>query len=442
MKTAAIIAEYNPFHNGHKYQIEETRRLTGADFILVLMSGDFVQRGAPAIFNKYLRTRMALLGGADVVLELPSLYALSSAEFFAGGGVSLLNALGVVDCLSFGSECGDIRLLENAAQFLLTEPESYRLLLSSFLKQGMSFPAARGKALLRSARDTFLPGENPEAFLSSPNNILALEYCKALLALHSSIRPVTVKRTGSGYHDTALSDDGSLYDSASAIRYAIEHANAAQLRNASQLQDATQLRNAAQLQDALQLQGTSQLQDALQLQDDVQFLSADDFSSLLHYNLLTQCQNGFAQYLDCGSELSARIIRYLPDFTDFTGFCALLKSKNLTFTRISRALIHILLYMTTPEEYLQPVKDRKLPVPYARLLGFRRESAKLLSSIKKHSDIPLISKPADAGNILSESGLAMLKQDMLAANIYESVFSQKYQKKLPVNEYRQSPVIL
>lgn len=399
MKTAAIIAEYNPFHNGHKYQIEETKRLTGADFILVVMSGDFVQRGAPAVFNKYLRTRMALLGGADVVLELPCLYAVSSAEFFAGGGVSLLNRLGVTDYLSFGSECGDIHAIQNCAEFFISEPSAYRRLLASFLKQGMSFPAARNEAFLQTAGNDSSFGEIPDSLLSSPNNILALEYCKSLTALHSSITPITIKRLGDAYHETSLNEDSSVFSSASAIRRTIEEGSG-------------------------------------------EFLTCDDFSSLLHYRLLMEYQNGFTKYLDCSSELSRRIAKYLPDFTDFTGFTALLKSKNITYTKVSRALIHILLDITTPDSYLQPVLKRELSVPYARLLGFKKEAAPLLSAIKQNSEIPIISKPADAGNILDDAALSMLEQDIFAGNIYESVFSQKYKRKLPVNEYRQSPVII
>jgi predicted nucleotidyltransferase len=392
MKTAAIIAEYNPFHDGHRYQIEETRRLTGADYVLVLMSGDFVQRGAPAAFNKYIRTEMALYGGADAVIELPSLYALSSAEFFAGGAVTLLNQLGMVDYLSFGSECGDIALLKAHAGILADGAE---LSLSAFLKQGFSFPAARNQAVLQT--------ENiPDTLLTSPNNILALEYCKSLLVTGSSITPVTIRRKGASYHETALQGTED-YNSAAAIRNAMENG-----------------RVMAQYPSC--------------------FLSCNDFSALLHYKLLTECGQGFTQYLDCSHDLSAKIIKKLPDFTDFTGFCTLLKSRDITYTRISRVLTHILLGITTPQAYSQPLSERKLPVSYARLLGFRKEAAGLLSSVKRNSSIPLISKLADASSLLDSQALSMLEQDIFTADIYESVFSHKYNKRPSVNEYRQSPV--
>lgn len=422
MKTAAIIAEYNPFHNGHQYQIEETRRLTGADFILVLMSGDFVQRGAPAIYNKYIRTKMALVGGADAVIELPSLYAVSSAEFFAGGSISLLNCLGVVDDLSFGSECGDIEMIQTCSKLLTSDTPEYNNSLSSFLKQGLSFPVARNKAILQTACPSgagphsgnalSLSEETVNSLFAAPNNILALEYCKALLAADSGITPVTIKRKGDAYHETILNKDASVFSSASAIRNAIEGTKAL----------------TAQL---------SHLPDS--------FLTCNDFSSLLYYKLLMEREEGYAKYLDCSNDLSDKIIKNLPEYTDFTGFCSLLKSKDLTYARISRVLTHILLGITTPDSFRQPLSERKLPVPYARLLGFRKNSTELLSSIKKNSSIPLISKLADAPSLLgkepSGNALQMVKQDILASDIYESVFSHKYKRGL-LNEYKQSPIIL
>lgn len=409
MKTAAIIAEYNPFHNGHKYQIEETRRLTGSDFILVLMSGSFVQRGAPAIFNKYVRTKAALLGGADAVLELPSLYAVSSAEFFAGGSVALLNQLGIIDYLSFGSEYGDIRFIKNCADMLVADDPEYNSALSSFLKQGLSYPSARNKAVLQTisssglnhllSKDGAWSEETINKLFAAPNNILAIEYCKALLALNSSIIPVTMKRQGAGYHETNLSDESGNFNSASAIRNVIEQ------------------------------------------RTDTDHLTSNDFSTLLHYKLLTEREQGFTKYLDCSEALSAKIIKKLPAFTDFTGFCNLLKSKDITYARISRVLTHILLGITTPDSYMQPLAERKLYTPYVRLLGFKKDSAGLLSSIKKNSSIPLISKLADAGAILDKQALTMLKQDILISDIYESVYSSKY-KKGSLNEYEQSPIII
>lgn len=413
MKTAAVIAEYNPFHAGHKYQIEETRRLTGADYILAVMSGDFVQRGAPAIYNKYIRTGMALSGGADAVIELPVLYAVSSAEYFAGGSITLLNRLGVTDYLSFGSECGDIELIQNCSRLLFSNSSAYNNTLSSFIRQGYSFPAARNKAVLQAVSSS---GKNHmendiNTLFASPNNILALEYCKTLLATNSSIVPVTVRRQGDPYHETVVNKDPSVFSSASAIRNVIE-------QNHGPENTAVSSENLPSC-----------------------FLTCNDFSLLLHYKLLTQAGRGFTGYLDCTQDLSDKIVKNLPAFTDFTGFCSLLKSKDITYSRISRVLTHILLDITAPDSFKDPLAARNLPVPYARLLGFKKASSDLLAAIKKNSSIPLISKLADASSLMNNAAFMQMKQDIMAGNIYESVFSNKYKKEM-LNEYRQSPVIL
>lgn len=201
MKVVGIIAEYNPFHRGHEYQIRYVRETLGADYVIVAMSGDFVQRGAPALMEKYLRAEMALLGGADLVLELPIQVSTASAEGFAAGGVSLLDGLGCVDELCFGSECGDTEILMETARILVAEPPVYRDFLQKNLRDGMSFPLARSRALtsyvaksaisdVSSGDGHFIFPEQMDSILSSPNNILGIEYCKALLRQNSSIRPM------------------------------------------------------------------------------------------------------------------------------------------------------------------------------------------------------------------------------------------------------------
>ena len=227
MKVVGIIAEYNPFHRGHEYQIRYAKETLGADYVVIAMSGDFVQRGAPALMEKHVRAEMALLGGADLVLEMPVQTATASAEGFATGGVSLLDGLGVIDELCFGSECGDTEILMDVAEILVKEPYEYRDLLQQNLRAGMSFPAARSSALIGYIQEKIASGLNTLGtsseyiglVLSSPNNILGIEYCKALLRLNSRIIPHALLRKGSGYHDTdfsLLSDD--KFPSASGIR--------------------------------------------------------------------------------------------------------------------------------------------------------------------------------------------------------------------------------
>ena len=226
MKTAGIIAEYNPFHRGHEYQIQYTKEKLGADYVIVTMSGDYVQRGTPALISKHLRAEMALRCGADLVLEMPVSVSTASAEAFAMGGVSLLDSLGVVDMLCFGSESGEISTLQKLAEILVKEPDEYKHLLKSFLSQGLSFPTARSQALTEylkavcrltkanTVEDSATFSSNAARILNTPNNILGIEYCKALLRLNSKIQPVTIRRKGMGYHDT-FADSGSLTETPS-----------------------------------------------------------------------------------------------------------------------------------------------------------------------------------------------------------------------------------
>ncbi|MCM1538856.1 MAG: nucleotidyltransferase family protein [bacterium] len=257
MKIAAVIAEYNPFHNGHAYQLQRIKKDYGYDFVIVVMSGDFTQRGEPAIVDKHARAQMALLGGADLVIELPAYYACASAEYFATGAVSVLHGLGCVDALFFGSESEDTdascpkppALFMRAAEILLKEPAVYRDTLADSLRRGRGYAAARMEALTAAMRhnDMTMPpdaatqldaattksvaampintacgtsdgADKPDALsatLSQPNNTLGIEYCKALLRIQSSIQPFAIKRIGGGYHDTDTTD---AYASAEAIR--------------------------------------------------------------------------------------------------------------------------------------------------------------------------------------------------------------------------------
>lgn len=411
MKVNGIIAEYNPFHNGHLYQLTTAKDKPGADYTIIAMSGNFMQRGAPALLDKFTRTKMALLCGADLVLELPSYYALSSAEDFAMGGVSLLDKLGVVDSLCFGSECGDISVLEKIAEILVQEPAEYVELLRGYLKEGLSFPTARSKALLR--YDASLA--KYEDVLTSPNNILGIAYCKALLRRESSMNAWTVKRMGAGYHEMNLVGSAS---SATAIRQAI--------------QDDVDL---SYLKQHMPEEAFAVLEATLRESSPV---FANDFSSLLHYKLLQEQKNGYESFMDVSPELSDRIRNSLYDFKDFETFCDLLKRKDMTHTRISRCLMHILLDMKT-----NALEEFKVPdyVPYARVLGFRKDSTSLLSAIKENASIPLITKLADAEGILSEDAYDMLQEDLRVNQIYQSVQALKNGTTIE-NEYRTQIVIV
>ncbi len=413
MKINGIIAEYNPFHNGHKYHLEESLRRTGADYTIVVMSGNFVQRGDAALLPKQARAETALRCGADLVLELPVLYACSSSEYFANGAVTLLDRLGVVTHLCFGSECGDTKLLKKAAEFLIKEPPAYRLALLQGLKQGLTYPQARacGMAVFRNqkAAEALSPTEFSSGVWqkdSHPNDILGTDYIRALLKRESTIQPMTIQRLGADYNDAALpalpaspppagSDQNIISVSALAIRLAL-----------------LQGRDPSEILPCMPSEAAIILERELARQ---RFLCGDDFSSVLHYKLLLEQKTGFEKYLDVSRDLSNRITKLLGAFKGFSSFCGLLKTKNITYARISRCLLHILLNLEKKDMELARAMDY---VPYARVLGFRKTAAPLLHAIRSHSSIPLVTKLADAHRLLSPDAFQMLQKDLLATEIY------------------------
>lgn len=398
MKTVGLITEYNPFHNGHAYHIEKAKMLTGADRVIVVMSGDFVQRGAPAVMPKHLRAESALLSGASLIIELPVCFATGSAEYFAQGSISLLNRLGCIDSICFGSECGDLHLLKEIAQILADEPIEYQAALKQALKEGASFPAARQEALN-------IYSDKYSEILASPNNILGIEYLKALAKIHSKMEPFTIKRIGAGYHDMDI--DGQ-FSSATAIRSDIY-----QLADVNSSSESLPLTH-------IQTQVPSSCHELMKKNYQTRYpVKADDFSLLLKAKLLSETAGSLSHYLDMSPELANRILRLRNDYLSFEQFCDLLKTKELTRSRISRSFIHVLLGITN--DWLTAMKA---PAPYARILGFRRDHADLLGILKRTSDIPLITSPARA--VLADTAYQMLELDIYASNLYESVITDLY----------------
>lgn len=423
MKIVGIIAEYNPFHTGHEFHIERAKKITGADAAIVIMSGDYVQRGMPAIMPKHLRAQMALSCGADVVFELLVCYATGSAEYFATGAVSLLEMLGCVDYLCFGSECGDLELLQEIADVLCKEPAHYKVLLQKHFKNGNTFPAARKLAfteyLSQNQSLSCISGRIGE-ILDSPNNILGIEYLKALSCLNSSIEPVTITREGAGYHDQTL---GGLFSSASAIRQGLQDYELA--KNADQNPAVEHiLRELPQSCHKIFKENYHKCFPVF----------ADDFSLLLKAKLLTETKDTLTRYLDITPDIANRIITFRNDFLTFSQFCDLIKTKNVTYSRISRCLIHILLGICKCDVPDQAADSR---CGYARLLGFRQESSWVLTSIKKNTGIPVISKLSQSAGI----DIHMLEQNIFASDLYESVVTDKYHTPYK-NEYQKQIIRL
>lgn len=404
MNICAVIVEYNPFHNGHLYHIQKAKELTNADYIIAIMSGNYMQRGTPSVLCKFERTRMALMCGVDLVIELPAYYATGSAEFFAKGAVSIIQKLGCVTHLCFGSELGEIQPLKQFASILQEEPPTFKKSLRENLKQGMTYPQARSRALL----DTEPSLTEYADALSNPNNILGVEYLKALLSFQSSITPITISRIGNGYHEQDLDNP---FASASALRQAMQASSSSQGLSSYMPQNTL---------DILE-----------KWQESYSLVWTDDFSSILRYQLLSKMENGFSSYIDVSDDLSDRILNHIDSFERFSSFCDILKTKEITHTRINRALCHILLDMKKDdlEHYMQDLSW----TPYIRILGFRKDAEALLSAIHASCTVPMVTKAADARKILSPDAYTMFEKELAISRIYYGVLSDKTGKP-PRNE--------
>ena len=348
MSTAAIICEYNPVHNGHKFHLEETKRVTGADSVIAIMSGSFVQRGECAIYDKKLRAKAAVLGGADLVLELPAVYACASAEFFALGAIRILNALGIIDTLSFGAETDDVASIMSVAELLANEPKVFSNILKSHSQNGLSFPAAREAAI----RD--IMGDSVAKILSSPNNILGTEYCKALIKEKSDITPFAVMRKGAA-HDTAQTD-GAIA-SASYIRSIIYEQG---------FDKATTFMPdfAAKLFDVAPIHSIKTMEKAIIAQ--LVKMPLDDL----------KCISDVAEGLENRIKAVAATSASLDELVDK------IKTKRYTHSRIRRIILSAYLGITTDLRGSMP--------PYIKILDHNEKGQELIAAAKKTSALPLV----------------------------------------------------
>ena len=405
MKITGIIAEYNPFHNGHLYQIRKAKEITGADYIIVVMSGNHMQRGTPALIDKYSRAKMALSGGDDMVIELPTCYATASAEYFAMGAISILNQLGCVDSVCFGSESGDITMLSKIAHALVDESEDFVQSLKTKLKNGDTYPVARNAALAETINGftTF------DTILGFPNNILGIEYIKAIIRQNSSIKPYTNTRIGSDYHSYKLAEN---FSSAISIRQSLS------------LQDNL---------DMIQSQIPALAFDLMKEDFHKTFpVYASDFSSMIKFKLLKERGQGFTQYFDVTQAISDKLEKEMFSMQSFDDFCDILKSKDITYARISRCLSHILLDIKA--EDVQLFKENGITF-YARVLGFNSKADALTKTLKSHTSIPLITKTTTASSQLYPIGQRQFEQDIQASHIYECIAGTKYHAGMR-DEYR------
>ncbi|MBR4815759.1 MAG: nucleotidyltransferase family protein [Lachnospiraceae bacterium] len=424
MKTVGIIAEFNPFHNGHKYLIEKVKEITGADTAVIIMSGDFVQRGAPAVCDKFLRTSMALYSGADIVFELPTVYALGSAETFADGAVRLLSSTLNIDFICFGSECGNIDTLYEFAVNTedYSNTEEFRQNISAAVKQGMSYPAAFESVIKEKINTT-------DSTLYLPNNLLGIEYCRALYRLKKSgiytklPELITVKRTGSSYHDEMLSE----YPSATSVRNALKNNDIGILRNC--------------LPETAYNMLNDNIGKSLPIFE-------DDFSDMLYMRLNSASDEDIRSIPDIHNDLKNKLINCRGKQVVISELIAGLKCKAFTYSAISRAVFKLLLspmyanafqYISdntgSTKAYLS-ADDGITKVPYIRVLGFKKDSSEFLRTLRNSETCNIITKPAD-GNMDDPSYLL----DIYAANLYNQVCSNKYKTGF-TDELKTGPVII
>lgn len=376
MKLAAIICEYNPLHNGHIEHIRYTKETTKCDALVCVMSGNFVQRGEPSILDKYTRTEAALRYGADMVVELPTVFAVAGADIFADGAVRVISQIKNINWLSFGSESGNIEELINAANILSTETPEFKKAIKDCLDSGLSYP----KAFCVAAQKKY--GDDLGRITSSPNNILAIEYLKALIRHNSPIQPVTLKRIGSGYNDTDLKGE---FDSASAIRLAVLNSSWKEISSLPK--------------DLVELYSENYY-------DFEKTLNA--FSDICIYNLMNSETKGLKIYYDYKEGIEHRIKDKIKNNHTLDSLAASVKTKRYTLARLRRMLLYPTLKITK-----DLMTASKKCAPYLNVLGVKKDKKELLEYLTN-----AITRKKDADKITDKDTLNMLDVNILADDIY------------------------
>lgn len=400
MNLTGIITEYNPFHLGHEFHLKNAKKDTKCDGIVCVMSGNFMQRGNPAIMDKWTRAKIAVLNGVDLVLELPLIYSLSSAEDFAYGGVKILSSLNCINNIYFGSESGDISTLKEIAYTLYYEPDEYKKFLKSNLDLGLPFHKARVNAL-----NNVMKNLDVENILSNSNNILAIEYIKALIKLNSSITPFTLKREGSNYNDTDLSN---TFSSATSIRETLKSKN-----------------NLEEIKDSITFSTYKELTKLYSEKYD--FVFEEDLFPYLKYKLITK-----GKYLnkidDINEGLDNKILKEILSSNSLDDLILKSKSKRYTYTKISRILSKF--FIGLEDFNTKALKEND--INYIRPLAFNEKGASILKHIKKNTDINIITK------VPKHVEDDMLKLDLLSTKAY-SILNTSIR---PLEDYLKSPMMI
>ena len=401
-----IVSEYNPFHNGHLHHLNESKRITHSDYSIAIMTGNFTQRGEVSIISKWSKTKMAIESGVDLVIELPTLYAISSAENFAQGAVKILNSLGIVDYLSFGSECDDISILNDIATVLCAEPEEYKTLLSHELSKGVSYPKAREKALMMYLNNV----RRFANVLSSPNNILGIEYLKALKRQKSTIEPITIKREGSNHNEHAILHSAK-YASGSAIRNACVSNNTSILSN------------------VMPESSYEILLNDIKHGNIVQDISC--FDKEIIYTLRKMSVEEIANLPDVSEGLQFLIKNAANSCNSVVELLSMVDTKRYTKTRIQRILLYAILDITKKD-----IQVSKNVIPYIRILGFNDKGKGILSELsrrnKKLELVSSVKKFMDKGP--NKNLKLLMEKDIWASNVYTLGFEYESKANLDYTE--------
>ena len=383
-----IIGEYNPFHNGHLYHIAKSKQETGAQYVVCVISGNFVQRGDTSIINKWAKAKMALAGGADLVIELPTVYSISSAENFAEGAIKILNSLKIVDTISFGMEAEDVAILNNIANVLYTEPKEYTTILAHELKKGNSFPKARENALMMYLNDI----KKYANVLSGSNNILGIEYLKALKRTKSHMMPVGIKRQKVLYNDEYMVDE---FASATAIRKMLKTRQFDDMRKAMP-------------KSSYRILGE-------ELKQGHYVIDLAKFEKEILYTLRKMSQEDISNLPDVSEGLDVSIKNAANSCNTLEELINIVKSKRFTQTRIQRILLYALLGIDKKQ-----MNTAKKVEPYIRVLGFNENGKKLISEIMRiNPKLPVITSVKKyMDTVVNKNLKEMLSRDIFATNIY------------------------
>ena len=402
-RVLGIIAEYNPFHNGHLYHLDASKKITGCDYTVAIISGNFTQRGSTSVIDKWSKTKMALQNGVDLVIELPVLYSISSSENFADGAIKILNSLEIIDYLSFGSETPDITVLDLIADILCNEPKDYKKLLTTELDKGLSFPKARENALLDYIKNTNTFENDKQDFeeykkaLSSPNNILGIEYLKALKKYNSSIKTVCISRFATDYNSSDFS--GSIA-SATAIRELIKN------------------KDFNSIKTVIPENSYSVLMDCINSGHIVPDLNC--FEKEIIYTLRKMNIEEISNLPDVSEGLEFSIKKAANSCNTINEFLDIVKSKRYTVTRLQRILLYALLNISKEDMQL----SKQVEMPYVRVLGFNDNGKKLISEIAtKHPELKIITSVKKFIDTNSNKDLQVLfDKDVLATDVYSLAF--------------------